>query len=178
MQIELKSAKPIRKRHQPTPLDLEEFGEKYATEDGSLTDPKKITVEDVEYLLECYGTRADTDLYTIADTLNISRKQLYRLLRTEQFAELYEMARARRAELVANKGIEIAGTPFNKMMAGEEVSKEFVVSARNYSNYLLNYAQMFSSGVNNKKSKESQGINIQINIPSLHHIGGKDGASD
>lgn len=170
MQIELNKGTE-RKRHVPTPADLEEMADKYATEDGSLINPKDIDPKDVAKLIEEYGSRTDVDLYTLSDVLNISRPQLRRLLKNEQFCELYEEARNRRAEAVATKGLEIAGIPFNRMMQGEVVSKEFVVAARNYSNYMLAYAQTFSTELGGKKNKDRSQVNIQINIPRLPQIG-------
>lgn len=170
MQIELNKGTE-RKRHVPTPADLEELADKYATEDGSLINPKDIDPKDVAKLIEEYGSRTDVDLYTLSDVLNISRPQLRRLLKNEQFCELYEEARNRRAEAVATKGLEIAGIPFNRMMQGEVVSKEFVVAARNYSNYMLAYAQTFSTELGGKKNKDRSQVNIQINIPRLPQIG-------
>lgn len=170
MQIELNKGTE-RKRHVPTPADLEEMADKYATEDGSLINPKDIDPKDVAKLIEEYGSRTDVDLYTLSDVLNISRPQLRRLLKNEQFCELYEEARNRRAEAVATKGLEIAGIPFNRMMQGEVVSKEFVVAARNYSNYMLAYAQTFSTELGGKKNKDRSQVNIQINIPRLPQVG-------
>lgn len=160
-----------RKRHLPTPMELEPMADKYATEDGSLMNPKDIAPEDIEKLIEAYGSRTDVDLYTLSDVLNISRGQLRRLLTNEKFCELYEEARNRRAESVATKGLEVAGVPFNKMMNGETVSKEFVVAARNYSNYMLAYAQTFSTELGGKKNKDKSQVNIQINIPRLPQVG-------
>lgn len=170
MQVELNKDNR-RKRHLPTPVELEPMADKYATEDGSLINPNDVDPKDVETLIEEYGKRTDVDLYTLCDVLNISRRQLRNLLTNEQFCELYESARNRRAESVATKGLEVAGIPFNKMLHGEEVSKEFVVAARNYSNYMLAYAQTFSTELGGKKNKDKNQVNIQINIPKLPQVG-------
>lgn len=170
MQIELNKGTE-RKRHVPTPIDLEEIADKYATEDGSLISVRDIDENDVMKLIEQYGSRTDVDLYTLSDVLNISRPQLRRLLKDEKFCELYEEARNRRAEAVATKGLEVAGIPFKKMLDGEPVTKEFVVAARNYSNYMLAYAQTFSTELGGKKNKENNQVNIQINIPRLPQVG-------
>lgn len=169
MQIELKEEPSERKRHQSTPDDLLPLAEKYK---GEVIKPKDIDPKDVERLLEEYATRPEVDLYTVADTLNISNAQLYRLLKNEKFAELHEQAKIRRYERLMIEGYKLVHRPIQQFDDGEELSKEFVVACRNAANYCLHMSQAFSPEVNNKRNGDKGNVNIQINIPQLHHLGG------
>lgn len=149
-----------RKHHKPTPEDLLPMEDKYT--DKSLP----IDAKDVEILLERYSQDETVDLYTLCDTLNISRGTLYKLLKDERFQELYEHARTQRGAIIAAKGYQMAIEPFKLIKEGQDVSKEFVNAAKVASNYAFLYAKSFDKSLDNKTNKqESKGnTNIQINI--------------
>lgn len=168
MRLEVSKPDTKRKHHMPTPTELKPIEAKY--ESCEVVDPKEIDPKDIELLLDAYAKRPDVDLYTIAETLHISQYQLTKLLKDEKFAELHENAKIRRYERLMVEGYKLVNMPVEKFLKGEELSKEFVAACRNAANYSLHMSQTFSPEVSSKRNNEKGNVNIQINIPQLHHL--------
>ena len=161
MQIEI--AEPIseRKHHHETPTDLVPMQEEYLDKNVPI-DPA-----DVKELIERYATDYRVDLYTLADVLNLTRSQLSYLLKKPEFQSAYQEARKRRGDILALKGLEVALTPYEKLVNGEHVDKVMVNAAKVASNYMLLYARSFNSDLSPAKNNGDTAVNIQINVPNL-----------
>lgn len=124
-----------------------------------------IEEQDVRTVIEKYSQDLDTDLYTIADTFHISAPTLTALLKKEEYHKDYLAAKSKRGELLAQKGLEVAFTPYNKLMAGEEISPYLVKAATLASNYSLSLARSLNPDLNPQKGGEvgSQNIAVVVN---------------
>lgn len=158
-----------RKNHVDDPKDAQitTLSEKYEVikaEHSSQIVPF-IEEEDVHTVIDKYSSNLDVDLYTIADTFHISTVTLSNLLKSEKYHAEYIAAKAKRGELLAQRGLQVAFTPYNKLMAGEEIPQQLVKAAALASNYSLNLARALNPELNPQKIGEigSQNIAVVVN---------------
>lgn len=166
--VEKKKKVARRKNHVNNPKDTQiaTLSEKY--EVVKAEHPQIIPYieeEDVHAVIDKYSANLDVDLYTIADTFHISTVTLSNLLKSEKYHSEYVAAKAKRGELLAQKGLQVAFTPYNKLMAGEEIPRELVKAAALASNYSLNLARALNPELNPSKIGEigSQNIAVVVN---------------
>lgn len=125
----------------------------------------KVNKEDMKRVLNKYATDPNMDLYTIAQAFNISDRELYFVLKMEEYREMYHIAKLRRGEMMVQLGFQVASTPYDKIQNGEEVSMVEVAAAKLKSNYVLTYGQALNTQFNPQKDKSSSGggINVVVN---------------
>lgn len=151
------------KYHSPAPSYLDDIKERY----GAMARVTKndLRDEDVEYLLDAYANDITVDVLNIAETLRISKSTLYKLLKDERFAPLYESAKIRRSQLAINTGYKALletyeGTKDNS------VSREQVNASRNLANYMLEYSKMVNPESVDKERGDSKLVNITLALPT------------
>lgn len=155
------------KYHSPAPEYLSEITERYS----SLEDVKSsdIREEDVEFLLNAYAKDITLDVLNMSEVLCISKSTLYRILRSEHFAPLYEAAKARRSQLAFNTGY-IALLETYEGAKEQTVSREQVNASRNLANYMLEYSKLVNPENIEKQDNESKSVNITLALPSTPFI--------
>lgn len=153
-----------RKYHQQTTdTEVKELSEKYEVVRAEHTQIiPYIEEQDVHAIIEKYSSDLSIDLYTIADTFHISAPTLSTLLKKEEYHKDFLAAKNKRGELLAQKGLEVAFTPYNKLMAGEEISPCLVKAAALASNYSLQLARSLNPDLNPQKGGEGGSQNIAV----------------
>lgn len=126
----------------------------------AFVDPK-----DVHAVIEKYSSNLDIDLYSVAETFSISATTLTKLLKQEEYHDEYISAKQKRGELLAQKGLEVAFTPYNKLMAGEDIHPQLVKACALASNYSLALAKSLNPELNPQKTENvgSQNIAVVVN---------------
>lgn len=121
--------------------------------------------QDMHTVIEKYSSNLDVDLFTIAETFSISASSLSKLLKQEEYRDEYLAAKQKRGELLAQRGLQVAFTPYNKLMAGEEIDPQLVKAAALASNYSLSLAKSLNPDLNPQKSENvgSQNIAVVVN---------------
>lgn len=149
------------------PALVEELKEKYSltrwTSAHSLV--KNVPREDVEKIFDLYATDLRVDSYTIAECFNCSANTLDKLIAKEEYKELWESAKRRRGALYLRTGYEIATTPFQMAMHGEQISSALVASAKVASNYSLLIGQSLNSDFAPKRASDgANGGEIHVTV--------------
>lgn len=122
-----------------------------------------IKPEDVDIVLDEYSKNVESDIYSIADALHLSRFQIAKLLAQPEYKDKYDEAKIQRAHMCATKGLKIAGDPYYRILENKPVSRELLKAAQHYSNYLLTYAERLED----KRQKNDSTVNIQINVSDI-----------
>ena len=97
--------------------------------------------EDMTVLLNRYASDPRMDLYTLAEAMHLSEPDVYRLLHSETYRERYDIARAKRGQLIAQSGFEAACRPYDMAIQGEDIPMSLVAAAKLKANYSFMYAQ-------------------------------------
>lgn len=172
MEVEQKEQKKkcnVKKYHVDDPKDTElaEMKDKYELikADHQNNMIPFVAPEDVHSVIEKYSSNLDVDLYTVAETFSISATTLTKLLKKEEYRDEYLAAKQKRGELLAQKGLEVAFTPYKKLMAGEEIPSALVKAAALASNYSLSLAKSLNPELNPQKTENvgSQNIAVVVN---------------
>lgn len=155
------------KYHTPVPNYLADIVERYSC--NGKVKASDIRDADIEFLLEAYAKDITMDVLNIAESLNISKSTLYRILRDEHFAPLYEAAKARRSQLAFNTGYQALLETYEGAKE-QTVSREQVNASRNLANYMLEYSKLVNPENIEKKDNESKSVNITLALPSSPHF--------
>lgn len=154
-----------RKRHEEsTDPEIKELDAKYAIvkQEHPSRLLANINEDDVHTILNKYATDPTVDMYTVADTLHVGTTALSNLLKDKKFADEYQAAKKRRGNLLAQKGLEVAYTPYNKLMAGEDIPHALVKAAALAANYSLNMAKALDPELNPQRDSGQGGNNIAV----------------
>lgn len=151
------------KYHTPVPNYLADIVERYSA--YPKVKASDIRDADVEYLLDAYAKDITMDVLNIAESLNISKSTLYRILRDEHFAPLYEAAKARRSQLAFNTGYHALLETYEGAKA-QTISREQVNASRNLANYMLEYSKLVNPENIDKRDNENKAVNITLALPS------------
>ena len=123
----------------------------------------KIEEKDIQAILKRYSHDLKIDLYTVAECFNISDHTLTMVLKDEKYKSFFEACKKARGERVVQDGYITACSPYERVMAGEEVTMAEVASAKLKANYSLEYGRALNGDFNPKKGESSSGgVNIIV----------------
>lgn len=123
----------------------------------------KIDENDMLSILKRYSKDLKVDLYTVAECFNISNSSLNEVLKSDKYKSWYEACKKARGERVVQDGYITACSPYERVMAGEEVTMAEVASAKLKANYSLEYGRALNSDFNPKKGESTNGgVNIVV----------------
>lgn len=125
----------------------------------------RISDAEISEMITQYGEKLDLDLYTIADTFNISATGLRTILKNPKFKEQYEAAKLKRGERFVMSGYKTVQFPMQKAMNGEEIDMAMVQAAKNLANYSLHMGMCLNNqfNPNNGGDGNMQSLNVTVN---------------
>lgn len=123
---------------------------------------QKVSEEDVLRILDRYSQDLTLDLYTIASAFGVTASSISELLKSDKYKNVYAAAKQKRGAIVMQQGLKVAGTPFEKIQQGQEVSMVEVAAAKLYSNYQMSYGQALNHGFIIPKQVEGEGGGVNV----------------
>ncbi len=110
-----------------------------------------------------YGSDLDIDHRSLCEALHCSQSTLERIIHSDRWRDEYEAARHRRGQLFEKTGREAAFTPYDKIIAGEEVSPVLVKAAALKSNYCSMMAKTCDPEMGGDRAQGAGSVTIQVN---------------
>lgn len=124
-----------------------------------------------EQLLDIYATDLTYNLYAVAESLDISNRSLYNLLKKEPFKSQYEAAVSKRVEMAHIVGYSALADTYMATTQGT-VGDGQVAAAKNLANYLARYSENMMMGSGSGRGDRSPKVSISIKLPEFNNVVG------